>query len=209
MKTTILIFILVSGLQAGAETKYENNFEAAPPGSVPEDFLVLDGSFAVKEENGNKFLELPGAPLDTFGVLFGPNQKENVEVSARILGTAKGRRYPVFDVGLNGVGGYKLRVSPAKKQLELYRGDAVKTAVALEWQPGKWTRLKLQLVKNSEKEWRINGKVWQEGGTEPAQPTLSFIDHEQPPSGRASVSAMPYSGTPIRFDDFLVSTTAN
>ena len=102
---------------------YENNFAGATPGTVPEDFLVLDGQFAVKEEGGNKFLELPGAPLDAFGVLFGPTEKDGIAVSARIFGTAKGRRFPAFAVSLNGVGGYKLQISPAKKLVELYKGD--------------------------------------------------------------------------------------
>src|SRR2546422_2778071 len=69
---------------------YENNFEKAEVGKVPEDFLVLEGAFAVKEESGNKFLELPGAPLDTFGLLFGPTESEGMVVSARVYGTAKG-----------------------------------------------------------------------------------------------------------------------
>lgn len=186
---------------------YENDFEKAQVGAVPEDFLVLDGAFAVKEENGNKFIELPGAPLDTFGLLFGPSQKENVSVTARIFGTAKGRRYPVFDVGLNGVAGYKLRVSPAKKQIELYKGDAVKSTAPFEWQSGKWTHLKLQLTKRGDKEWTAAGKVWQEGGSEPAQPSITFKDSEAPSAGRASISGMPYSGNPIRFDDLVVSAT--
>src|SRR4051812_9030800 len=83
------------------EIKYQNDFEKAELNKVPDDFLVLEGEFAVQEENGNKFLELPGAPLDTYGVLFGPNLKENSSVSARFFGTGKGRRYPTFAVGLN------------------------------------------------------------------------------------------------------------
>ncbi len=201
-KLIILSVLVPSALFA--QTKYDNNFEQAKVGAVPEDFLVLDGAFTVKEVEGNKVLELPGAPLDTFGVLFGPNEKENIAVSARIFGSAKGRRYPVFDVGLNGVGGYKLRVSPGKKQLELYKGDAVKKSVSLEWQPNKWTHLKLQLAKSGEKEWKVQGKVWQEG-SEPASPTLDFTDSEAPTAGRASVSGQPYSGLPILFDDFVVS----
>jgi hypothetical protein len=188
-----------------AETKYENNFEKAQAGTVPEDLMVLDGAFAVKEAKGNKVLELPGAPLETFGVLFGPSGKENWSVTARIFGAAKGRRYPVFDVGLNGVGGYKLRVSPGKKQLELYRGDALKKAVPLEWKPSKWTHLKLTLAKTGDKEWKVQGKVWQEGSSEPAQPNIEFTDSEAPPAGRASLSGMPYSGQPIWFDDLVVS----
>ena len=75
----------------------------------------------VKEENGNKFLELPGSPLDSFAVQFGPTESSDIAVSARINGTSKGRRYPTFGVGLNGVAGHRLQVSPAKKLLELYK----------------------------------------------------------------------------------------
>jgi hypothetical protein len=201
--------ILISGVSAlAADAKYQNDFEKAEVGSVPEEIMVLDGNFAVKEESGNKFLELPGAPLDTFGVLFGPNMKESAAVSARVFGTASGRKFPAFDVGLNGVGGYKLRVSPARRLLELYRGDAIKTSVPLKWESGKWTHLKLQVLKSGEKHWKIEGKCWQEGAREPAEPTLLFTDTEPPLSGRASVTGLPYSGTPIRFDDLLVSEAA-
>ena len=57
---------------AQAQVLYTNGFDKAEVEKVPEDMMVLDGGFAVKEEGGNKFLELPGAPLETFGVLFGP-----------------------------------------------------------------------------------------------------------------------------------------
>ena len=43
---------------------------------MPEDLLVLEGAFVVKAEGGNHFLELPGAPLDTFGLLFGPTDPQ-------------------------------------------------------------------------------------------------------------------------------------
>jgi hypothetical protein len=200
----LIIFALLAPATLLAQAKYENNFEQTRVGSVPEDFLVLEPGFTVKEVDGNKVLELPGAPLDTFGVLFGPNEKENIAVSARIFGEAKGRRYPVFDVGLNGVGGYKLRVSPGKKQLELYRGDALKKSVPLEWQPNKWTHLKLQLAKSGDKEWKIEGKIWQ-GNSEPAAASIDFTDSEAPTPGRAGVSGQPFSGLPILFDDFVVS----
>ena len=200
--------MIVARFNLCAQNKYENNFEKAQAGSVPEDFLVLDGGFTVKEVQGNKVLELPGAPLDTFGLLFGPSEKESTAASARFFGAAKGRRFPVFDLGLYGVGGYKLRVSPGKKQLELYRGDAVKKAVPLEWQPGKWTTLKLQVVKAGDKEWKVEGKFWQEGTTEPAKASIDFTDTDAPATGRASVSGMPYSGLPIWFDDFVVSGVA-
>jgi hypothetical protein len=111
MKKSILtsVILVAAALAQPGVPLYENDFEKAVVGAVPDDFLVLDGSFSVKEEAGNKFLELPGAPLDTFGVMFGSTEKDGVTVSARIFGTGKGRRYPAFAVSLNGVGGYKLQ----------------------------------------------------------------------------------------------------
>ena len=190
---------------ARAEVKYQNDFEKAEVGTVPDEFLVIDGDFVVQEEAGNKFLELPGAPLDSFNVMFGPGAKENVGVGARVLGTNKGRRYPTFGVALNGLGGYKLRVSPGKKELEIYRGEDIKAAVPLKWESGKWTHLKLELTKPADK-WVVEGKLWQEGAQEPDKPTIRFEDSEEPPSGRQLISGSPYAGTPIRYDDLKVWT---
>jgi hypothetical protein len=199
-------FALTNPVQAG-EPLYTNNFETAAVDKVPDDFLVLEGAFLVKQEGGNKFLELPEAPLDSFGVLFGPTEKQGWTVTARVLGTAKGRRSPTFAVGLNGGGGYKLQVSPAKKLLELYRGDIVKASSPYEWESGKWTHLRLQIEKTATGHWKLLGKVWAGETAEPEKPALTFEDAEEPPAGKASIWGSPYSGTPIRFDDFVVSRT--
>src|SRR5438874_2277511 len=181
---------------------FETNFDKAELDKVPDDFLVLDGQFAVKEEGGNKFLELPGAPLDSFGALFGPTEKGGTAVSARIFGTAKGRRYPTFAVGLNGQGtsAYRFQVSPAKKAVELFKGDEVKSSAPYEWQSGTWTRLRLQVRKVKEGEWKVEAKAWIDGSKEPSAPMISFHESEQPVAGRASIWGSPYATTPIRFD---------
>ncbi|MGZ8937881.1 MAG: hypothetical protein ACXW32_01570 [Limisphaerales bacterium] len=204
----VLIILLTAISALPAEVIYQSDFQKAELGSAPMDFLIVEGDFTVKEEGSNKFLELPGAPLDSFSFLFGPKQSENVVLQARIFATAKGRRYPVFDIGLNGLGGYKLRVTPAKKQLELYRGDAQKAAVPYTWTAGKWTQLKLQVTKPGDGEWKIEGKAWSEGEKEPAEPLITFTDTQAPQRERASAGAMPYSGTPILFDDLTVCTVA-
>ncbi|HOY59850.1 MAG TPA: hypothetical protein PK640_17170, partial [Verrucomicrobiota bacterium] len=105
---------------------YRNDFTQAEIGTLPGGMLALNGKFAVREQAGNRFLELPGTPLDTYGVLFGPAGREdgagsrgsdqaaetdNLSVTARIHGTNTGRRYPAFAVGLGGVSGYRLQVS--------------------------------------------------------------------------------------------------
>jgi len=183
---------------------YQNDFERAEPGKVPEDLLVLEGAFAVREEAGNKFLELPGAPLDTFAVLFGPTETNGLAVSARIHGTAKGRRFPSFGVGLNGVGGYKLQVTPAKKLLELYKGEQALGSAPYSWDSDSWTMLRLQVRKVKDGEWNVEGKVWKEGTTEPGFWAIAHTDKNEPTPGRASVWGAPYAGTPIRFDDLLI-----
>jgi hypothetical protein len=186
-----------------AKPLYENNFEQAKVGEVPDGFLVLDGAFAVKEEGGNKFLELPGAPLDSFGVLFGPTEKSDVAVSARILGTKKGRRFPTFAVGLNGQGGFRLQVSPAKGALEIYKGDVSVANVPYEWKSGEWTMLELQLTKAGDA-WKVTGKAWTQGTPQPSQPMISFDEKIEPSAGRASIWGSPFSTTPIQFDDLVL-----
>jgi len=212
MKKTgwFLIVLTLSGFSAfsafAQKTLYENNFESAALDKTPDDFLVLDGEFAVKQIDGNKCLELPGAPLDTYGVLFGPTTNAGVRVSARIYGTGKGRRYPSFAVGLNGPSGYKLRVSPAKNALEIFKGDESAASVPFNWKSGAWTVLKLQLRAVNDQAWKVEGKAWPQTGPEPADWMVSLEEKTPPHPGRASIWGAPYSGTPIRFDDLLLTT---
>ena len=203
MRSILLILLFTTALQA--EVLYQNDFQKAEPGAVPDDFMVIDGQFSVKEKDGNKSFELPGAPLEAYSFLFGPKENTNVAVQARIFTTAKGRRYSVFDVGLGGLGGYKLRVAPAKRQLELYRGDTLKTSVPLEWTSGKWTFLKLEVQSSEPGKFKILGKVWQEGEQEPAEPSITFTDSQPLTRERASAGAMPYAGEPVLFDDLVVT----
>jgi hypothetical protein len=185
---------------------YANGFDKAEAGKVPEDVMVLEGGFTVKEEAGNKFLELPGAPLETFGLLFGPTETENVSASGRFYGTGKGRRFPTFALGLNGVGGYKLQIAPGKKALELLRGESeVLASVPFAWESGTWTALRLQVRKVSEGRWVIDGKAWKHGNAEPEKWTVSHAETSAPIPGRAGVWGMPYSGTPIWFDDLTMA----
>jgi hypothetical protein len=194
--------LAVSGgpAQAGG---YTNSFEKAEVGKVPADMLVLDGAFSVREEGGNRFLELPGAPLDTYGVLFGPAGSGEMEVEARCFGTATGRRYPTFAIGLGGVAGYRLQVSPGKAEVEIYRGDEDRASAPCRWQSGQWTWLKLRVRKVAEGRWRVEGKAWNANGVEPSEWTVGFDDGEPPKPGRAGLFGSPFAGTSIRFDDVM------
>jgi hypothetical protein len=200
------IICLAIGILAADAQKplFENDFETTEAGKLPDEFMVLAGEFVVKGHGTNHFLELPGTPLDSFAVQFGPSEAADVAVSARVFGTSKGRRFPTFGVGLNGVSGYKLQVAPAKKALELLKDEAVRASVAYEWKPGAWTHLHLQVRKVKDGEWRIEGKAWPQGSSEPNEWTITCNEKEEPIAGKASVLASPFSGTPIWFDDLKV-----
>jgi hypothetical protein len=196
---------LAASLTAGAaEAFYENDFSKAEVDQVPAEFLVIDGQFAVKQDGDERFLQLPGAPLETYGLLFGPTEKDGLAVSARIFGTGTGRRFPTFGVSLNGVSGYKLQVAPARKALELWKGERVLTSVPFTWESGRWTQLKLQ-VRKVPGGWEISGKVWAQGAPEPGTWTISQVETNEPSPGRPGLWGSPFSGTPVRYDDLKVT----
>jgi hypothetical protein len=189
----------------GPAALYENDFQTEPLNKIPDDFLILDGQFTVGQEGTNRFLELPGAPLDTFGVLFGPTQKDNVAVSARIFGTAQGRRFPVFGLSLGGAAGYRLQVAPAKKAVELLKGDQLIASAPYAWKSGEWTHLLLELHQAKPGDWTVSGKVGEDGAGEPTSWTVSAAGQPEPVPGRPGLWGSPFSGTPIRFDDLKVT----
>ena len=197
-----LAFVVTGG---AATTLYQNNFEKEDVDKVPAGFLVLDGDFSVKQSDGGKVFELPGAPLDAYGALFGPATNGSLTLSARIFGTRKGRRFPTFAIGLNGGTGYKLQVSPAKDALEIYQGDTALASAPFKWKTGTWTTLRLRLRPAAAGTWRVEGKAWTDGATEPASWMVSADQKDPPTPGRASLWGSPISGTPIRFDDLLLT----
>lgn len=183
---------------------FEADFSDAKVGMVPDGFLVLQGLFAVVEsdEETNKYLELPGAPLETFGVLFGPSKPHGVELQARIRATRDGRKFPVFMAGLNGNNGYKIRVLPGRNGLQLTRGEEVLESGSFRWQSGEWAELRLRVIAESEGV-RVLAKVWQ-GEEEPTEWTIQASDSKPMPSGKAGVWGLPFSGTPLQFDDLRI-----
>ena len=205
------MMMLAVGLVAskGAESQgkalYQNDFSKGEVGKLPEEMLLLDGGFAVHDVSGNKVLQLPGAPLETFGVLFGPTEAAGLSASTRVHSTKKGRREPAFALGLNGNAGYKLQISAAKKLVELYKGDDVVAKEPFTWESDSWTMLKLQVRKVKDGEFAVEGKAWKQGTTEPEKWTVTYAEKVDPIAGRASIWGNPFAGTPIDFDDLLVT----
>ncbi len=189
----------------GAEPAYANDFQSAEVGKVPKDFLVVSGAFTVQQDGANKFLGLPGAPLDTHGALFGPAQMDGMSATAKFFGTKTGRKFPAFGLSLNGAGGYRLQVSAAKKQLEIFKGDEARLGVAFEWPDATWVSLRIQARKTPAGAWVIEGKAWPASGVEPEKWSIALEEKDAPAAGRPGIWGSPFSGTPIRFDDIIIS----
>jgi hypothetical protein len=203
--TSALLAIAVTATAADAgKILYENDFSKGEIGKLPEDMLLLDGGFAVQEVSGNKVLQLPGAPLETYGVLFGPTESAGLQASVRVHSTKKGRREPAFALGLNGNNGYKLQISAAKKLVELYKGEEVVAKQPFAWESDSWTMLKLQVRKVNAGEFAIEGKAWKQNSPEPDKWTVTYTDKSEPTAGRASIWGNPFAGTEIDFDDLIV-----
>ena len=170
----------------------------------------LNGNFAVAAFEGKKVLELPGGPLDTFGVLFGPAEHSELDARARVWSAASGRRFPEFGVGVGDVGGYKVLVLPGQKRLELRKGDEVAAAGDMRgpWKSGTWTNLRLRVTKSGEGRWKVEGKSWTADSAEPPAWDIAHDVTEAPSPGRASVWGIPFSGQPLRFDE-LAAEQAN
>jgi hypothetical protein len=202
--TATIVALTASAQTPEAGMHFKTDFELANADSLPEELMVLAGQFSVKEIGGNKVLELPGTPLEDFGALFGPAESDEVAVRARVRSESTKRLAPRFGVGLNGVAGYRLLVSPGQNALQLLRDQQVVASAPFDWKPGTWTSLHLQVRKTPESKWIIEGRAWTDGTPEPKDWPISFEISEAPPAGKASIWGAPYSGKPILFDDLSV-----
>ena len=199
---SLCVSSILLGSAIAADPIFKQDFQSLEAGPAPKEFLPLAGSFSVVADGGNKVLELPGEPLDTFGALFGPSNAEDSTVSARFFGTKKGRKFPTFALSLRGAGGYRLQVSPGKGQLEVYKGDEPVSGVAYAWQTEKWTWLRLSVVKAGDG-WEVLGWAWLDGEVATKEPLIRVKVEGNVSGGRAGIWGSPYSGTAIRFDDIL------
>ncbi len=155
-------------------------------------------------------LELPGDPLDSFGVLFGMDQQTTIEVGAKIHATSAGKMFPEFGIGANDSGGWKVWVLPGQDAVILRKKETEEVArIPYKWTSGTWTSLKLRVTSEGEGKWTIEGKAWPSDQKEPEAWTIKATDTNAPPAGRASIWGHPYAGTPIRFDDLSSKPVAS
>jgi hypothetical protein len=196
-----LTVISAADQATSAPSAYFNDFQKTSLGKPPDDLLIMNGDFTIAEQNGTRFLQLPGDPLDTFGLLFGPADKSTLDISAKIWADVAGKRLPEFAIGSNDAGGYKLWLWPATGTIELRKADDTKASKPFVWNPATWLHLRLRVRQLDSTHWRIEGKAWPDTASEPKDWLLSFDDTEEPSPGRASIWGEPFSGKPIRYMD--------
>ena len=173
------------------------NFQSAV---LPESWIELNGKVTVVDGA----LRLPAEPLELHGVMFGPALLDNLRVSARFQSRAEGRLFPEFGLGLNGIGGYRLMVSPGQKKLKLFRNNVLVHEMDQTWVPGDWTHMTFQIQSLPGLKWRVMAKVWHSSELEPKEWQLMWTESVEPLIGRATVWGQPFTGTPIAIDDLRV-----
>lgn len=191
----------VASLRAQAPATLKLDFQSAAVGGLPDDLTGTDAEakFSIVAEGENKFLQMNPSPLVDGGVLVGSSIKGAAMVSVRVRAEAKRRSQPRFGVGMHGVGGYRLLVVPAQKELQLVKNEEVVARVPFEWKAGGWTTVELRVLAAGPGS-RLEGRAWLEGGTRPVDPLVSLALATLPATGKASLWAAPYAGLPIDFD---------
>lgn len=200
----LLTTLLITMLPLTAE-EWANDLESWELGTPPEDLFVIDGDFEVHDHEGGKVLRLPPDPLIECGLLFGNSSKASMTASVDVWAEKRGRRsFPRFGIGVHGISGFRLRVVPAQKRLELLYQEEVIEQVPFAWKSGTWIHLKLAIVKGSDKP-TIKAWAWLADGEEPEEPNLMHTPAEDVPTqGKASLWGTPYSGKDILFDNLKV-----
>src|SRR5262245_36074191 len=60
------------------------------------------------------------------------------------------------------------------KALELLKDQDLKTSASFDWKSGEWIRLRFQIRKLKEGEWKVEGKAWPQSAIEPKEWAISF-----------------------------------
>ena len=197
----------VTTLQGSAPPPVLFDFQSYDPGDPPAELILTDAEskFAIVAEGDNKVLQMAPSPIVDGGVLLGNSIKGAVMVNARIKAAGKRRSSPRFGVGLQGVGGYRLLVVPAHKELQVMKDDAVVAQVPFVWTSGTWTHLEFSVLKAADGGSLIEGRAWSDGQTRPDAPQITLAAGVPPGQGKASLWATPYSELPVEFDDVTVT----
>lgn len=183
------------------------DFQALAPGPLPDDMVATDAEarFAIVAEGDNKMLEMAATPIVDGGVLLGASVKGPVTVQARIRAAGKRRSFPRFGLGLHGVGGFRLLVAPARKELQIVRDEEVMAQVPWDWKSGTWTVVEFSVLDGPDGGSLLEGRAWEADGVRPEAAQVTHEVATPPGTGKASIWAAPFAELPVAFDDILVT----
>lgn len=200
-----LLLATVSMVALADTRKLVLDCEALPEGEPPKEVFVVEGKFSIVARDGNKALEIGvSEELSDSNALIGDSAAGSASFEARVLATKVGRSTPRFGIGVHGQSGYRILVFPAKKELQLTKGDEIIKTVPFDWKSDAWLKLKLDVKKVAEGKWTITAKAWPASDPEPKEAQFTHEDATLKGQGKCSIWGTLFSGTPIYFDDLKV-----
>jgi hypothetical protein len=174
----------------------------------PAQAKIIEGSFTLSTpahpQAQGKALEVTPTPLATAQLQLGPSARGNASITATILSTKAARSYPQYGVTLYGNSGLKAILNPAKKQLELWKAEELLQTTPLSWQDQQWYQLTLRASLKPDHTFQIDVVLTT---TAPSTTPLTLTHQlaKLSTQGKAGLIAIPYSGTPIYFDQVQLS----
>ena len=184
----------------------KEDFSSLTEGTLPDEIMVIEGAFTIVTEGGNKMLQLGIEPLTEGGVLLGKSLKRGGTVKAKVRASSKRRSFPRFSVGIGGTSGYRCRIAPAEKLMEINKEDTRLAKADFTWKSEAWYWVEISVVPaQAEGKWSIEGRCWEDGQPRPETPQVGHTATEPPPNGKASVWGAPFSEKPIFFDDIEIT----
>lgn len=174
-------------------------------GEPPKEVFVVDGTIKIAARDGNKAIVIDPVPVTDASAQLAESAAGNASIEARVFATKRARSTPRFGISVHGMSGYRLLVTPAKKELELVKGDETLASVPFTWTSDAWLILKLEAKKGEGDKWTITGKAWAPETPEPAEPLLKHEDAGLKGQGKCAIWATPFSGEPVYFDDIHIA----
>lgn len=211
MKNALVCLLAAAALPAiGQEMKkFDINCDAWAAGEVPAEVFVLDGKVSIAEKNGGKAIMIdPGTELVEASAQLGDSAAGNAVIQARVFASKKGRSSPRFGISVHGMSGPRFYVNPAKKQIELVRGDQSLASASFNWTSDVWLNLRLEVQKGEGDKWVVKAYAWPDKDAQPADAQLKQDVTGLKGQGKCTLWATPYSNTPIYFDDLHIEVEA-
>lgn len=194
------------------------DFAALKPGGQLPGWKFRHGAISLVEKDGRLALQQAPDPMTEGTVIQLKMLPGGGAVRARFFGERARRSTPRFALGMHGDLKVHLRAVPATDTLEivlsqpveengkLVERDVLKASAPWEWNPQSLTWIEFQAT-HSPQGCDFEGRIWTDGSTRPASPSLRWDCPESPGILRAAVQMAPFALRPVYCD--AIETTQN